>query len=697
MLRIEETQGRTFEERMTDAVAAIPLLTSEWTNHNPSDPGITILENMVLFEALQGTQITAINDRTKRALLKMAGFTPRKGKCARMLLSAGEGGRLHLDANQRFTLGDMVFETKRAMDVGGCHLKSIYSFHDGKYHDCGILLDRSYGVPISAFGDSPKSGDGMYFICDRLPDPGEETSFYVEIDKRAERNEILDRADNIFAEFKWEVYTSEGFTEIKARDFTGALLTSGEIKLKFPEADYDYYRGLPTEGFCIRAVLTKAEYDIKPRLLTVDAFLFEVWQKNTMALSVISQHTDRVQVKSPLADEGYVLCFARESKGGPYRRYELVTTKGQNGRYCLYERGEDGSFRLTFDKRVFGFEPARVKDAVRLTLYTEDIMRKYHVGSVLGYDGQEIEIDIPFGNIVPESLTLIAKRTTDEGEDIYDFLRPGKGGEGALIFHLLEGAHRIVIEDAGNFIGAELYIGSLAVYEGAKGNIRAGNNFRAAGLQRTFYNPGPGTGGAFRERVEEVRNRFREDVYTPYTCVTARDYEEVVMKTPGLCINKVHAVMDELQNVVHISVMPGTDEAFPRLTAEYKESISETLSERRLITTRFMILPPIYVGVSVRATVYVKRHFTDSREQIENKIRHIVDYMKSEKNFGEVLTFEEVFSGIEDLPCVEYVYELFMRPESHKHAALKESNIYPGENCLLYPGRIDVEVITYSK
>ncbi|MBQ7584242.1 MAG: baseplate J/gp47 family protein [Lachnospiraceae bacterium] len=695
MLRIEETQGRTFEERMADSIAAIPLLTSEWTNHNPSDPGITILENLVLFEALQGSQITDINDETKRALLKMAGFTPAKGKCARMLLSAGEGARIHLNANQRFSLGDMVFETRKAMDVGGCHLKSIYSFHDGAYHDCGILLDRTYGVPVSAFGNSPKAGDGMYFICDSLPDAGEETSFYVEIDKRAERNEIKDRSDNIFASFKWECYTEEGFREIKARDFTGALLASGEIKLKFPDAHYAVYKGLPEEGYCIRAVLTKAEYDIKPRLLTVDAFLFEVWQKDTMALSVISQHPDRVQVRSPLADEGYILCFAREGRGGSYKRYELANTKDLNGRYCLYERGEKGRFTLTFDKRIYGFEPAKVKDAVRLTLYTEEVMRKYHVGSVLGYDGQEI--DIPFEHIVPESFTLIAKRIKDDGEEIFDFVRPGKGSDGALIFHLIEGAGRIVIEDAGDFIGAELYIGSLAVTEGPKGNIRAGNIFKAEGLNRSFYNPGPGTGGAFREKTEDVRNRFREDVYTSYTCVTAPDYEAVVARTPGLCIKKVHAVMDELQNVVHISVMPGTDDGFPKLTPEYRNAISKTLSERRLITTRFMILPPVYVGVSVRTTVYVKRHFTDSREQIEQRIRRIVNYLESEKNFGETLTFEEVFSGIEDLPCVEYVYELFMRPDSLKAAALKEGDIHPGENCLLYPGRIDVEVITYSK
>jgi hypothetical protein len=103
------------------------------------------------------------------------------------------------------------------------------------------------------------------------------------------------------------------------------------------------------------------------------------------------------------------------------------------------------------------------------------------------------------------------------------------------------------------------------------------------------------------------------------------------------------------------------------------------------------------VGVSVRATVYVKRHFTDSKKQIEDRIRQIVNYLESDKNFGDPLTFEEVFSAIEELPCSEYVYELFMRPDSLKVAALKEGSIYPGENCLLYPGKIEVEVITYSK
>ena len=683
---------------MADVLSTIPLITDEWTNFNPSDPGITILENLILFEALQGSRIVSISDEARRALLKMVGFEARKGKCARLLLSADAlPGKTHINNNQRFYLGDMVFETRKAQDVGYCHLTGVISYYDGEYHDHAHLLDREMVLPARVFGDEPKVGDSVYFFSDALPEPGNETSFFFRINYGFHRNPLKDRSENIFAAIKWECYTKDGFKEIRAKDFTGALLESGEIKLKFPQdISYAEYEAEGHKGYCIKATLVNANYDVRPCIMQVDAFLFEVWQKDTRALALTFQRTDRIRIQSPMKEEGYILCFGRESKGESYRRYELSVTTGRRGRYCLFERHKPGDFTLTFDKKIFGYEPSRVKDAVRIAIYSEEVMRKYHVGTVLGYDDQEIEL--PFKHIVPDSFLLIAKRTDDEGEDYFDFVRPGKAEDNALTYHLLENDGRIVIEDAGDFIGAELYIGSLAVTEGPKGNVRAENYFLAPELNDSpiFYNPGPGTGGVFRESLEDVRKRFREDVYTPYTCVTAEDYEKAAASAPGLCIRKIRAVMDELDNLVHIAVLPGTDEAFPKLSPQYIDTISQVLSERRLITTRFQILSPVYVAVSVKLTVYVKRQFSNSREQIEGRVKQLLNYIEGDKNFGDPLTFEEVFAGIEDLDCVDYVYDLFMQPENLKNAALRDSNIYPAENCLLYPGQILLETIISS-
>ncbi|MBR3525085.1 MAG: hypothetical protein IKO11_04495, partial [Lachnospiraceae bacterium] len=57
MLRIERNGTKTYEELMTEALAEIPLFSSEWTNYNVSDPGITILENLSAFSALQAAGI----------------------------------------------------------------------------------------------------------------------------------------------------------------------------------------------------------------------------------------------------------------------------------------------------------------------------------------------------------------------------------------------------------------------------------------------------------------------------------------------------------------------------------------------------------------------------------------------------------------------------------------------------------------
>ncbi|MBO6137696.1 MAG: baseplate J/gp47 family protein [Lachnospiraceae bacterium] len=698
MLRIENTLSRTYEERMADNYTTLPLISSEWTNYNPSDPGITILENLTAFEALQGSRINSLSYRAKIMLLAMAGFKPVKGKSSRLLLACEtDAGSGTFPANQRFLLGDMVYETRRAVDHCTHRLKGIFSYYDGSFHNYSYLCDREYNIHAKVFGEKPKVGDSIYFIADSLPEAGQEALFYITLDSRFNRNAVEDRAGNIFAGLKWECYTEEGFKEIKVKDYTGAFLVSGELKLRMPNEKSAVYDEAPEKGYCIKATLTRANYDIRPGFTAVDAFLFEVWQRDTRSLSLTFQKSNKLNILSPIANEGYILVFGKEKKGSSYKRYELAVDGEVKGRFCLYKPGENGYFSLEFDRKKFGYEPEKLKDAIKVVIYSEEIMRRYRVGSVIGYDDQEIEL--PVKHIVTESFSLIAKRKDENGEDIFDFVRPEKDGEDALYYHLLEDDGRIIIEDAGDFIGAELFMAGVAVFEGEKGNIRAGNYFRAEGLDSSlrFYNPGPGVGGCYSEVLSDVKNRFREDVYTPYTCVTAEDYERAAASTPGLCIRKVRARMDEMENLVHISVMPGTDEEHPSLSDTYKEAIFDMLTKRRLVTTRFQILAPIYVGVAVRSTVYVKRHYRDCREEIETCFKEKLDYTKADKNFGEPLKFEDVFRAVEELDCVEYIYELSLRPENPKKASLKDTDIYPEENCLLYPGQIDLEIVTYDK
>lgn len=698
MLNSKNLKKKTFDERYNEALTQIPLYTDEWTNFNASDPGITILESLTAFETMQADMIDQVTPQVLQNLLRLVGFSPRKGRCARLLLAAENVKQpVYLPANQQFQIGDLCFETNRVTYLGTGQLTGIYGRRDGEYFDYSYLCERELKVPGFVFGEQPKVGDSVYFCASALPEPGEELILYVNVADRYNRNDFPEKGRNTFAEMKWECYSEQGFVEVPVRDYSNCFLMSGEIRIRMPQETLVPHPDMKEQTYVIRATLTRADYDVRPKLIEVQGFLFEVWQKQTLSTCTTYHKPGNVRLFSDLAEEGYVHVYAREEKGGSYRRYEYAPDPDIRGRYYDLTQEGYGMHIYSFDKKRHGYAPEKVKNAIRIVVYSEEMMRKYTIGTVLGYDDQTLKL--PEKHVVADSFSIIAKRVDENGEDIYDFVRPEREEEGNLYYHLYENEGRIRIEDAGDFIGAQLFIAGCAVTRGPEGNIRSGSTFttRHVPSDIRFTNPGEGTGGCFRERIPEVRKRFVDDLYTPYTAVTASDYETIVKQTPQLCIHKVKADMDEEHNRVRIAVKPGTDEEYPRLSDTYREVIEQELENRRLLTTRVEIIPPVYEPVNVRGTIYVKPVYKNCREQIEQVIREQIDYIHSDKNFGDVLRFNEVFHAIEDLECVEFVYALSLQPQHANQAKLKETDIYPILNCLLYPGTISLEIDVHVK
>ncbi|MCR5032418.1 MAG: baseplate J/gp47 family protein [Lachnospiraceae bacterium] len=696
MLRIEEVTPKTYEERIGEAIAEIPLYSSEWTNYNPSDPGITILENLSAFTALQDSRIPEVPADALRRLFLLAGFRPEKGKCARVLLKAeGLKEGVNIPQNARFSLGGMIFETNRSVLAGG-RMVGIYAKDANGFRDISYLARPDVPVGVEIFGSEPEVGDALYLVTDSLPDEDKELILYVNMQGQSGRNPVPEHAENLFAALRWECYTDHGFEEIKVRDFTGCFLSDGEIRLRIPEGAAVCDEA-PEKGYCVRAVLERAQYDIPPRLTLIESFLFEVWQKDTKAASIIFSRAGKLTVKHPLAKDEFILVFAKEEKGSSYRRYELSYDGDEEGRVCKYTPGSPGpegkqtGFTLDFCGEIR--PDSDLKDPVRVVLYNPRIMQQYEIGRVLGYDEQEFVL--PLQHLVTDSFCLIARRTDEDGTYIYDFVRPEKKEAGALYYHLLEDDGRIIIEDAGNYIGADLFVASAAVTEGEKGNVRAMSTFVPDSKlpAAKWYNPGPGTGGAYRERLSDVGVRFRKDVEHTYTAVTARDYEQIALETPGLCIRKAHAVIDEAENLVTVAVLPGTDGERPVLSDIYREEIARRLDERRLLTTRIKVVSPRYVEIHVRGTVYVKRHYEHPAEEIVQEIRRRIDDVHSSRNFGEPLRFREIFAAIEALDCVSYVYDLSLMPDDRNLAQYRDSDVYPEADVLCLAGEISIETV----
>lgn len=703
MLRIEEDRPKSYTERMQEVLAEIPLYSREWTNYNPSDPGITILENLTGFAALQAESILTIPYEVRRRLFALAGFTPGKGKSARVLLKAvgAEPGAV-LPAGARFRIGSLIFETNRQVEISG-NLVGIYHYSHKEeiFNDLELVKHREVPVGAEIFGETPTEGDALYLVTDRLPEAGKEIIFHITLQAGVRRNPIENRTENVFASMRWECFTAAGWREMGVRDYTGCFLTNGELRLKLPQEAAAICNVAPTQGYCIRGTLTRAAYDISPRVSHIESFLFEVWQRDTRAANLIINRTDRITVRHPLASDEHIIVFAKEEKGASYRRYQLSYSGDEGGRVCKYkpgqldENGRQREFTIEFTDPEY-HPSAKLKEPVRIVLYSEAIMRQYAIGTVLGYDDQELEL--PLQHLVQDSFCLIARRPDGEGGFIYDFVRPGKHEENALSYHLLENDGRVVIEDAGAYIGAELFVGGLAVTEGERGNVRAGGRFIAQkeipGV--TFYSPGPGTGGAYRETLAQMGERLRRDINTPYTAVTAQDYEQIVLQTPALCLRKAHAVIDEVENLVRIAVLPATGGDQPVLSETYRREILRYLEDRRLITTRIEILPPQIVDIHLRGTIYVKRHYNNPRQMIEDAVHALLDDMESERNFGEPLLFRTVFSAIEELPCVSFVYEMSLQSDDRELATVRDTDIYPRADVLCRTGNIALELVAYE-
>ena len=438
MLKDAYEEDKTYEEMLAEALMQIPLYSEEWTNHNPSDPGITILENLTAFEALQQSRIHEVTPAVVRMLLKLTGFEARKGRCARMLLSAGgiRGEEVLLPANQQFWLGDLCYETNRGIRLFPCHLTGAYQVRQGRMQDISYLLDREVRVPACVFGQEPKAGDCLYLAADALPPPGEELIFRVRVADRHGRNPFGERGDSTFAQLRWECHTGQGFVRMHVRDETGGLLVSGEVRMRLPEAPALACPEAPEGMYAIRAVLERADYDVAPKLVQIDGFLFEVWQKETLSACYTFNRVVSASLPRRLLGDGYVTVFCKEEKGASYRKYEPCHIPGKKGRF--FETREDGEGLVTwfFDRRRFGYGPAKVKNAIKIVVYQESMMRQYALGAVLGYDHQTIRL--PMGNLVPESFCVIAERKDERGEPIYDFVRPGRYGDKDLSYDLYE-------------------------------------------------------------------------------------------------------------------------------------------------------------------------------------------------------------------------------------------------------------------
>ena len=697
MLNSINLNDKNYDELLMEAIAQIPLYSREWTNYNPSDPGITMLQNLTAFQLLQQESINEVSEETRRKLLKLVGYTPRQTKPATVLVQAPEEGGGILSAGYRLWSGDTPFELRESISLQPWGLAAVYGEAGGKYRDLTRLL--GYGTESMAFpfGRSASAGESLICVLSGTPEVGEPIRLWLQVAEEELRTPFRDESEiPDFSRVRWQYYTAEGWQDARFIDETMGMLRSGAVTMwlenGFPVAQEE----TPVAGCALRCVLERADFDRTPRLRSMSVHLFPMEQVLTRVECICARGGARVPVYSRLLEQEQFLVFCAEEENGPYRLYRQDHGSGQQGRFFTAEPRQ-GGILLRFEG---GAQPWDGPDAVRVVCFDEDMIHHRLLGPVYGYDRQMIGLDL-VENALPDRFLLAVEVENRSGVSDFVFVAPGEEGPDGFRYHLNDEGNRIIVDEPGRG-GYQLLLASCAMTQGALGNLRPGARLELRGgydgteIEESYFCPAPGRFGVSHESAEELRVRFSNGMRSTSVAVRAQDYEQLVRETPGLCIHKVKAIAFGRQNLVKIVVKPHTEQELPMLSDDYLEQIRAYLEPRRMLTTRFEICQPTYVPVGVRVTLSIRGMASYAREETERVLRECLDYVNGPQSFGGWVRFHEIYQKLNALPFVDAVDALNLFPES-RDGVLVGGDIRLEDDCLCYPGTIHLTLREYGR
>jgi hypothetical protein len=245
---------RSFAGIVEEALRLIPRYCPEWTNHNPADPGVTLIELFAWMTEMTLYRLNRVPEKTYLALLELLGLYPVPPQAARAVVcfypAAGCKKPVLLRGGRRIAAvsgggeGDLIFETERDLLAAPNELAACVN-------RCGELWTNYCSNP--GFSGFPlfEAHDTVEHIL-YLASP----SFAylagghaIEISFQA-AEEILCAQDEAVNYLYWEYWNGRAWTHIAA-----SRREDNVVRLRGP-AEIAACEVNGREGFWLRAVLS---------------------------------------------------------------------------------------------------------------------------------------------------------------------------------------------------------------------------------------------------------------------------------------------------------------------------------------------------------------------------------------------------------------------------------------------------------
>ena len=169
-LQAPNLDDRRFQDLVDDAKRLVQQRCPEWTDHNVSDPGVTLIETFAWMTDQLLYRLNRVPERNYVKFLELIGvrlFPPAAARTeVTFWLSAPQSDTVSVTAGTRVATPRsghdpaIVFETTRELEILSCeHTHALSSVSDDGYrtHDDALALGNSF----YCFDEVPKPGDAL--------------------------------------------------------------------------------------------------------------------------------------------------------------------------------------------------------------------------------------------------------------------------------------------------------------------------------------------------------------------------------------------------------------------------------------------------------------------------------------------------------------------------------------------------------
>ncbi len=182
MIPSPKLDDRSFKDIVEEALGLIPRYAPDWTNHNPSDPGITLLELAGWMTDSILRRLNQVPEKNYIAFLNLLGIKLKPPRAASTLLQFDlvEGASRQLIprgtqvATPQATDDQAVaFETDQDLVVTKVKIERAFSYFNDTYSDNSAYLDGSRTGAFEVFGGPQRVERFLYMSDPRFAGTGE--------------------------------------------------------------------------------------------------------------------------------------------------------------------------------------------------------------------------------------------------------------------------------------------------------------------------------------------------------------------------------------------------------------------------------------------------------------------------------------------------------------------------------------------